>query len=163
MDEWYSIVYTYHIFIIHPSIRGGLGCFHVLAVVNSAAVNIWVHVSFRIMVSSAYMPSSGIPGSYSSFNHRFFFVCFFFLRNICSGLQSLWSCWYYFFSSTFWDHFLPRTFTQVFPLSQMLSPGPSHAAFFITQLSVIDISEGSFNSPPSKFKSSLSQIYSVSS
>ena len=34
--------------------------FHVLAVVNSAAVNIVVHVSFSVMFFSGYMPSSGI-------------------------------------------------------------------------------------------------------
>ena len=33
-------VCVYHIFFIHSSVHGNLGCFHVLAVVNSAAVNI---------------------------------------------------------------------------------------------------------------------------
>ena len=39
----------------------------VLAIVNSAAMNTGVHVSFRIVVFSEYMPSSGIAGSYGSF------------------------------------------------------------------------------------------------
>ena len=54
----------YHSFLIHSSADGHLGCFHVLAFVNSASVNIGVHVSFSILVSSGYMPRSGIAGSY---------------------------------------------------------------------------------------------------
>ena len=55
VTEQYSIVHMYHIFI-HSSFVGPLGCFHVLAVVNSAAMNTGVHVSFRIIVLSGYMP-----------------------------------------------------------------------------------------------------------
>ena len=51
---------------MHSSVDGHLGCFHVLAIVNSAAVNIEVHASFQIMVFSAYMPRSGLAGSYDS-------------------------------------------------------------------------------------------------
>ena len=46
MSEQYSIVYMYHI-LIHSSVDGHLGCFHVSAIVNSAAVNI---VLFGIIV-----------------------------------------------------------------------------------------------------------------
>ena len=46
MAEYYSIVYVYHIFFIHLSVDVHFGCFHDLAIVNSAAVNIRVHVSF---------------------------------------------------------------------------------------------------------------------
>ena len=60
----------YHSFLIHSSADGHLGCFYVLAVVNYAAVNIKVHVSFSIMVATEYMSSSGITGSYDSFSPR---------------------------------------------------------------------------------------------
>ena len=53
----------YHNFI-HSSVYGHLGCFHILAIVNSAAVNSGIHVSFSVLVSSGYMPRSGIAGSY---------------------------------------------------------------------------------------------------
>ena len=62
----YSIVYMYHNFFMHSSFDAYLGCFHVLAIVNSAAVNNGVCVFFNL-VSSGYMPRSGIAGSYGGF------------------------------------------------------------------------------------------------
>ena len=44
MAEEYSFVYMYHIFFIHSSVSGRLGGFQVLAIVNSAALNMGVHV-----------------------------------------------------------------------------------------------------------------------
>ena len=44
-----------------------------LVIVNSAAMNIVIHVSFSILVSSGYMPRSGIAGSYGGFIPSFFF------------------------------------------------------------------------------------------
>ena len=55
----------YHDFLIHSSVDGHLGCFHVLAIVNSAAMNHGIHVSFSVLVSSGCIPRSGIAGSYA--------------------------------------------------------------------------------------------------
>ena len=54
-------------FFIHSSVDGRLYYFHVLAIVNSAAMNNEIHVSFSILVSSVYMSRSGIAGSYGGF------------------------------------------------------------------------------------------------
>ena len=48
---------------IHSSTDDHLGCSHVLAIVNSAALNIGVRVSFCTIVLSSYMLRSGITGS----------------------------------------------------------------------------------------------------
>ena len=56
----------YNSFLIHLSADGHLGCFCVLAIVNSAVMNIRVYRSLSVLVSSVCMPSSGIAGSYGS-------------------------------------------------------------------------------------------------
>ena len=61
-----------HIFFIRSSVDGHLGCFRVVAIVNSAAMNNGIHMSLSILVSSGYMPRSGIPGSYDGFVPSFF-------------------------------------------------------------------------------------------
>ena len=53
--------------LLDPSVDEQVGCFYVLAIVNSAAMNNRIHVSFSILVSSEHMPRSGIAGSYDDF------------------------------------------------------------------------------------------------
>ena len=56
----YSIVYMYHIFFTHSSVDGHLACFLVLAIVNSAAVNIVVYVSFELQFCLGIFPGVGL-------------------------------------------------------------------------------------------------------
>ena len=56
----------YQCFLIHKSANGHLGCFRILAMVNSVARKIGVHMSLWILVYSMCMTSSGIAGSYGS-------------------------------------------------------------------------------------------------
>ena len=56
----------YH-FFIYSSVNGHLGCFHVLAIVNSSVMNNGIHVSLSVLISSGNMPRSGIAGSHGGF------------------------------------------------------------------------------------------------
>ena len=51
---------------MHSSVHGHSGHLHGLAVVNSAAMNKGMHVSFQIIVLSRYVLRSGIAGSYAA-------------------------------------------------------------------------------------------------
>ena len=66
MAEYYSTVYLCCIFFTHSFVGGRLGCSHVLAVVDSAAVSAAIPASFQIIFFSGYMSSSAIAVSCSS-------------------------------------------------------------------------------------------------
>ena len=67
-----------YIFFIHSSAYGHLDFFQVLTIVNNAALNIGLHISLCIIVSSGCLSSNGIPESYGC-------STFSFLRNLHTG------------------------------------------------------------------------------
>ena len=85
----YSIVWMNHIFCIHSSVVGHLGCFQLLSITNKAAMNIVEHMSlWHGSTSFGYVPKSAVAGSSGRSISSF-------LRNLqidfqsgCTSLQS---------------------------------------------------------------------------
>jgi hypothetical protein len=78
----------YHIFCIHSSVKGHLGSFQLLDIINKAAMNIVEHVSFLpVGTSSGYMPRRGIAGSSSSTMSNFLRKHQTDFQSCCTSLQ----------------------------------------------------------------------------
>jgi hypothetical protein len=79
----------YHDFCINSSVKGHLGCFQLLAIINMAAMNILEPVSLlHVGASSGYMPRSGIAGSSGSTMYNFLSKCQTDFHSGCTSLQS---------------------------------------------------------------------------
>ena len=78
------IIVHWIVFFSHSSVKGYLDHFWALVIVNSAAMNIGAHMSFRSALFSGHIPSSGIACWHSSLFLLFFFVFFFFFNFVFS-------------------------------------------------------------------------------
>ena len=171
----------YHIFFIHSSVDGHLGCFHVLAIVNSAAVNTEVHVFFRLWFSPGICPEVGLLDYMVALYLVLWETSILFSVSGCTNLHSQQQCTgfpfcyivhntYYLFLSFLmfnWNQYLMKStylwyWETEFCLTQTVPPNLEYPTLSLTQYHSISCRGCTSLSPHPCFNHSLFQcVYLV--